>query len=152
MGDPSDLESKTLERLLRVADSFALPGSRRHLVLSPSDAAAILAALAISSKDTEGGTAQPFESVERATIDKRQEVESAAIWRRALGDATVALGALETRWASSRRKAEREAGGKLTRVLEILWEARDSAPISYPEAVTKGERMIDAVREYLAAG
>ncbi len=152
MGDTSDLESKTLERLLRVADSFALPGSRRHLVLSPSDAAAILAALAVASKYKESRAAQPLEGVEPATVEKGQEFESKAIWRRALGDATVALGALESRWASSRRKAEREAGGKLTRVLEILWEARDSAPISYREAVAKGEQMIDAVREYLAAG
>jgi hypothetical protein len=152
VSESGSVDPRTLERLQRVADSFALAGGRRHLMLSASDAAAILAALVTSSKDTTHNAARACTGVGSSTANKHHEVECRSIWRRAIGDATIALGALESRWKSSRRKAEREASDTLAGVLELLWEARDPAPMSYPDAVARGERMIDAVRGHLAAG
>ena len=82
--------------------------------------------------------------------DAAQGRECQAVWRCAIGDVTTAMDLLRNQWIDSKRKAERAAGEKLTRVLELVWAARDPAPSSYDDASTKGKPLIERVRAALA--
>jgi hypothetical protein len=78
--------------------------------------------------------------------------ECQSIWRCAIGDFVGALDVLKNQWTGSRRKADREAGAKLSGVLDLVWAARDPAPGSYFEASKLGKPMIERIRAALSAG
>lgn len=79
--------------------------------------------------------------------DARRETK--AVWRCAIGDVTGALDVLKNEWVNSKRKHERDAGAKLSAVLDLIWAARSPAGGDYEEAAKNGKVMIERVRTYL---
>lgn len=75
--------------------------------------------------------------------------ECQSIWRCAIGDVVCALDVLKNQWIGSRRKTDREAGAKLSGVLDFVWDARSPAPGSYLEASKLGTPLIKRVRAAL---
>lgn len=77
----------------------------------------------------------------------RRECE--AVWRCAVGDFTGALDVLKNQWLGSRRKADRAAGEKLGKVLDLVWAARSPAPGSYSNAAKQGLVLIGRIKTHL---
>ena len=76
---------------------------------------------------------------------KAGERECQSVWRCAIGDAVAAIDGLKDDWLTSKRKADREAGARLSDVLSLVWAARDPAPSNYSQANDFGKVFVNRI-------
>ncbi len=85
----------------------------------------------------------------RTLSEEMARRECEAVWRCAVGDFTGALDVLKNQWLGSKRKADRAAGEKLGKVVDLIWAARGPAPGSYSEASQAGKALYTRVKTHL---
>lgn len=106
--------------------------------------ARIDALLADRAGDAVTLTRDELEDIVHVAREGRREAQ--AVWRCAVSDFVGCLDILRNRWKSSRRKHEREAGERLSVVLDAVYAGRNPAPHDHRSATKAGRELVESVR------
>jgi hypothetical protein len=86
------------------------------------------------------------ELLDIAHVAREGRREAQAVWRCAISDFVGCLDILRDRWKASRRKHEREAGERLSVVLDAVYAGRNPAPHDHRSATKAGKDLVENVR------